>query len=104
MFDSFQVTTEVALLLLSSAAILLVTPFKYILSFLLLDLFTRELDFRREMVKRFINLVRERWHAVPAAPVVVLPFENDESRSVSPLKETKDQDKSKGSQSSGKSR
>lgn len=103
-FDTFQVTTEVALLLLSSASVLLIVPFKYILSFLILDLFTRELGFRREMVKKFISLVRERWHAVPAAPVVVLPYENDESRSLSPVKETVDQEKPQRSQNGFKYR
>lgn len=56
------------------------------------------------MVKRFRTLVRERWRAVPAAPVVVLPHENDESRISSPLKEIEGQEKSLGSQSGGKSR
>ncbi|KAI9087193.1 hypothetical protein K1719_030828 [Acacia pycnantha] len=98
-----QVTTEVALLLLFSASVLLIIPFKYILSFLILDLFTRELGFRREMVKKFISMVRDRWHAIPAAPVVVLPYENDESRSVSPLKETENE-KPQGSQNGVKSK
>ena len=98
-----QITTEVALLLLSSATILLIVPFKYILSFLLFDMFTRELEFRREMVKKFMKFLRERWHAVPAAPVSVLPFENEESRSQIYLKEIEDETKSQGNHSSGKS-
>lgn len=73
-----QITTEVALVLLSSATILLIVPFKYVLSFLIFDTFTRELEFRREMVLRFKKLVKDRWETVPAAPVVVLPFENDQ--------------------------
>ncbi|XP_021286870.1 uncharacterized protein LOC110418460 isoform X1 [Herrania umbratica] len=77
-----QITTEVALVLLSSATILLIVPFKYVLAFLLCDLFTRELEFRREMVRRFISFLKERWDTVPAAPVIVLPFEGEESRSV----------------------
>lgn len=72
---------EVALVLLSSAMIMLIIPFKYILSFLLFDLFTRELEFRREMVQRFVSFLKERWKTVPAAPVVVLPYESDESMS-----------------------
>ncbi|XP_062177104.1 uncharacterized protein LOC133882031 isoform X3 [Alnus glutinosa] len=88
-----QITTEVALVLLSSATILLVVPFKYILAFLLFDLFTRELEFRREMVKKFINSLRERWDTVPAAPVVVLPFESEESRSETETKEIENQAK-----------
>ncbi|XP_020220533.1 uncharacterized protein LOC109803395 isoform X1 [Cajanus cajan] len=99
-----QITTEVALVLISSATILLIIPFKYIFSFLLLDMFTRELEFRREMVHKFKKLLRDRWHTVPAAPVSILPFENEESRSQIYLKEIEDQSKSQGNQSSGKSR
>lgn len=80
-FNNFQITTEIALVLLSSATVLLLIPFKYVLAFLIFDLFTRELEFRREMVKRFIKLLKERWDTVPAAPVVVLPFESDELKS-----------------------
>ncbi|XP_057429866.1 uncharacterized protein LOC130722976 isoform X2 [Lotus japonicus] len=98
-----QITTEAALVLLTWATILLTFPFKYILSFLLLDMFTRELEFRREMVKKFKKFLRERWHAVPCPPVAVLPFENEESRSEMYLKEFKDQPKSQGKQGSGKS-
>lgn len=72
---------EVAIVLLSFATILLIVPFKYVLAFLLFDLFTRELEFRREMVKKFMTFLKERWETVPAAPVVVLPFESNDSRS-----------------------
>ncbi|KAJ9687363.1 hypothetical protein PVL29_016019 [Vitis rotundifolia] len=74
-----QVTTEVALVLLGSATILLVIPFNYVLGFVILDLFTRELDFRREMAMRFIRFLKGRWDTVPAAPVAVIPFESDDS-------------------------
>ncbi|TYH88887.1 hypothetical protein ES332_D01G219600v1 [Gossypium tomentosum] len=74
-----QVTTEVALVLLSSATLLLIVPFKYVIAFLLCDLFTQELKFRREMVKKFLSFLKERWLTVPAAPVIVLPFEDRES-------------------------
>lgn len=77
--ESLQITTEVALILLMGSVILLVVPFKYILGFLLFDVFTRELEFRRQMVMRFRKLLKERWDAVPAAPVVVLPYEGDKT-------------------------
>ncbi|XP_020534678.2 uncharacterized protein LOC105633378 [Jatropha curcas] len=76
-----QITSEVALVLLASATILLIVPFKYVAAFVLFDLFTRELEFRREMVKKFITFLKDRWETIPAAPVVVLPFEYDESTS-----------------------
>ena len=72
-----QVTTHVALVLLASSAVLLVVPFKYILSCFLLDLFTRELEFRRESVAAFISFMKERWESIHAAPVIVMPYEGD---------------------------
>ncbi|CAL5379733.1 unnamed protein product [Camellia sinensis] len=85
-----QITTEVALVLLMSSAILLVVPFKFILAFLVFDIFTGELEFRRQMVMRFMTLLKERWDAVPAAPVVVLPYEGDETRTLSQTREIND--------------
>ncbi|KAF8404155.1 hypothetical protein HHK36_009035 [Tetracentron sinense] len=99
-----QITTEVALVLFSSATVLLIVPFKYILAFLFFDLFTRELEFRREMVVRFMSLLKERWDTVPAAPVVVLPFESDETGSGNPGSGTDDKTKSERTQKSGKYR
>lgn len=77
--SKFQVTTEVALILLLSATALLLVPFKYILAFLIFDLFTRELEVRRQMVLTFMRLLKERWESIPAAPVVVLPYELNDS-------------------------
>ncbi|XP_052193232.1 uncharacterized protein LOC127801832 isoform X3 [Diospyros lotus] len=85
-----QRTTEIALVLLMSSAVLLVVPFKFILAFLLFDLFTRELELRRGMVTRFMSLLKERWDAVPAAPVVVLPYQGEEHKSLTQAGETSD--------------
>lgn len=79
---------EVALALLFGATILLIVPFKYIASFLIFDAFTRELPFRRQMVLRFMSFLKERWETVPATPVVVLPFEYDESNAPKQRKES----------------
>ncbi|KAK6121178.1 hypothetical protein DH2020_045099 [Rehmannia glutinosa] len=64
-----QVTTEVALVLLFGSTVLLLIPFKYILAFVIFDLFTRELEFRRQMVLTFMSFLKERWDAVPVAPL-----------------------------------
>ncbi|KAF5206816.1 putative chromosome-partitioning protein [Thalictrum thalictroides] len=96
-----QITTEVAVVLLFSASILLTVPFKYVLAFLLLDVFTGELKFRREMVIKFIDILKERWNTVPAAPVVVLPFESDETGSQNP---SNDKGKLVKTQANGKPR
>lgn len=63
-------------MLFCAASSLLLVPFRYILAFCLFDLFTRELEFRREMVHKFMTFLRERWTTVPAAPVAVLPFDD----------------------------
>ncbi|KAK1668621.1 hypothetical protein QYE76_056780 [Lolium multiflorum] len=76
-----EVTTHVALVLLASSAVLLVVPFRYIMACFTLDLFTRELEFRREMVAAFISFVKERWESIHAAPVIVLPYEGDAENS-----------------------
>jgi hypothetical protein len=76
-----QVTTHVALVLLASSAVLLVVPFRYIMACFTLDLFTRELEFRRETVAAFISFVKERWESIHAAPVIVLPYEGDAENS-----------------------
>ncbi|KAL8553654.1 hypothetical protein ACS0TY_002094 [Phlomoides rotata] len=77
-----QVTVEVALALLFGSTVLLLVPFKYILAFVIFDLFTRELEFRKQTVEAFNKFLKERWDAVPAAPVVVLPLEDKESGDV----------------------
>uniref|UniRef100_A0A0D9V8A8 Uncharacterized protein n=1 Tax=Leersia perrieri TaxID=77586 RepID=A0A0D9V8A8_9ORYZ len=83
-----EVTTQVALVLLASSAVLLVVPFKYVLAFFIFDQFTRELEFRREMVKAFMNFVKERWESIHAAPVVVLPYEDSGENKTLPAKST----------------
>ncbi|KAI3815417.1 hypothetical protein L1987_15084 [Smallanthus sonchifolius] len=72
-----QITTEVAMVLLFGSAVLLIVPFKYILSFFIFDLFTRELEFRKETVMKFMRFLRERWATVPATPVSFLPFKSN---------------------------
>ncbi|XP_039120013.1 uncharacterized protein LOC120256383 [Dioscorea cayenensis subsp. rotundata] len=86
-----QITRDVALLLLCGSIVLLVIPFKYIFAFVLFDLFTRELEFRKEMVIRFMNLLKERWASVYAAPVIVLPYEDDKSNSETTIVKEGDQ-------------
>ncbi|XP_073273567.1 uncharacterized protein [Primulina huaijiensis] len=74
-----RTTTEVALVVLLLSTVLLLFPFKYILAFVIFDLFTRELEFQRQMVVAFMNFLQERWDTVPASPVAVLPFGEKES-------------------------
>lgn len=77
-----QITTEVAVVLLLSATILVMVPFKFVVACLLLDIFSAEVEWRKEMRTKFFNILRERWNTVPAPPVVVLPYQSDEEESV----------------------
>ncbi|KAL7585973.1 hypothetical protein Lser_V15G46115 [Lactuca serriola] len=83
-----QITMEVAMVLLLGSVVLLTIPFKYVLSFLVLDLFTQELEFRKEMVIKLKSFLKARWNTVPAAPVSVLPFDDKDAKSQN--KETND--------------
>ncbi|KAK1311389.1 hypothetical protein QJS10_CPA08g00665 [Acorus calamus] len=85
-------TTEVALVLICAATVLLIVPFKYVVTFVLCDLFTRELEFRREMVVKFRKFLKDCWATVPAAPVVVLPSESEVTESSSSINVTKQND------------
>ncbi|XP_071691576.1 uncharacterized protein [Rutidosis leptorrhynchoides] len=82
-----QITTEVAMLLLFGSAVLLIIPFKYILSFVIFDLFTRELNFRKETVRKFKLFLKERWGTVPATQVSVLPFKSNDTITINQKKE-----------------
>ncbi|KAI3805125.1 hypothetical protein L1987_27198 [Smallanthus sonchifolius] len=88
-----QITTEVAMVLLFGSTILLTVPFKYVLSFLILDLFTQELKFRKEMVVKLLSFLKARWDTVPAAPVSVLPFNPTNTDAKIVKKETNDTQK-----------
>lgn len=75
-----QATDKVILALVGSALILVFVPFQYVCTFLLFDQFTRELEFRRDMVLKFERQLQEWWQTIPAAPVVVLPHESKHER------------------------
>ena len=66
-------------MLLFFGTVLLLVPFKYVISMIILDLFTRELEFREETVRQFRLFMKDRWAAVTAPPVVVLPYENPDA-------------------------
>lgn len=79
---------DVALVLLSASIVFFMVPFRYICAFFLFDQFTRKLDFRKEMVKKFTIFLEEKWASVQASPVVVLPYvANDSDGELVPLTE-----------------
>ncbi|KAH7302605.1 hypothetical protein KP509_23G079300 [Ceratopteris richardii] len=73
-----QAKNIVALSLLAGGLILVFVPFRYVCTFVLLDQFTCELDFRRATVLKLARQLHDWWEAIPAAPVVVLPYEEQE--------------------------
>lgn len=73
----------VAFALLVAGLILMLVPFRYVCLFLLLDQFTCELEFRRGMVIKLARQVQDWWETVPAAPVVVLPYEKYQDKDTS---------------------
>lgn len=75
------------MVLLFGSAVLLIIPFKYILSFVIFDLFTRELNFRKETVTKFKKFLKERWDTVPATPVSILPFKSKDTNTINQKKE-----------------
>ncbi|KAJ7517685.1 hypothetical protein O6H91_21G035200 [Diphasiastrum complanatum] len=77
-----QATNKAILVLVGIALILLLVPSRVLCTLLLLDQFTIELDFRKPMFLEFVNLLKDWWETIPAAPVVVLPFEKTESSHV----------------------
>lgn len=40
------------------------------------------------MVKKFLSFLKERWITVPAATVIVLPYEDEDSKSVNQRSQT----------------
>lgn len=78
------------MVLLFGSTILLTVPFRYVLSFLILDIFTQELNFRKKMVVKLIRFLKARWDTVPASPVSVLPFNSSNTNAKSEKKETND--------------
>eukprot|EP00252_Welwitschia_mirabilis_P001826 TRINITY_DN11769_c0_g1_i1.p1 TRINITY_DN11769_c0_g1~~TRINITY_DN11769_c0_g1_i1.p1 ORF type:complete len:839 (-),score=162.79 TRINITY_DN11769_c0_g1_i1:88-2604(-) len=77
-----QVSYKVAFTFLAFGMLLISLPFRYVCALVLLDLFTRELAFRKKMIVKFLKFVKEQWAAIPAAPVVVLPHDDAEKFAV----------------------
>ncbi|XP_022763874.1 uncharacterized protein LOC111309188 [Durio zibethinus] len=67
-----QATDRVAILLAFMAVMLALVPLRYLILFVFLEGFTRELSYRRESSDRLLRRVREWWFRIPAAPVQVI--------------------------------
>ncbi|XP_021293462.1 uncharacterized protein LOC110423550 isoform X2 [Herrania umbratica] len=67
-----QATDRVALLLVLMAVVVAFVPLRYLVLFVFLEAFTRELPYRRESSDRWLRRLREWWFRIPAAPVQLI--------------------------------
>ncbi|XWS54387.1 hypothetical protein CRYUN_Cryun10bG0085700 [Craigia yunnanensis] len=75
-----QATDRVALLLVFMAVLLAFVPVKYLILFVFLEAFTRELPYRRESNDRWLRRLKEWWFRIPAAPVQLTRVDHDKKK------------------------
>ncbi|KAK9691482.1 hypothetical protein RND81_09G199400 [Saponaria officinalis] len=71
-------TYSVAILLLFMAGVFMMVPLRYVIMFVFVESYTREMPLRRESSYRWMRRVREWWFRIPAAPVQLI--KHDETR------------------------
>ncbi|KAB2035731.1 hypothetical protein ES319_D04G173100v1 [Gossypium barbadense] len=64
-----QATDRVALSLVFLAVVLAFVPLRFLILFVFVEAFTRELPYRRDSNDRWLRRLREWWFRIPAAPV-----------------------------------
>ncbi|MBA0815009.1 hypothetical protein Gohar_020787, partial [Gossypium harknessii] len=64
-----QATDRVALSLVFLAVVLAFVPLRFLILFVFIEAFTRELPYRRDSNDRWLRRLREWWFRIPAAPV-----------------------------------
>lgn len=64
-----QATDGVALSLVFLAVVLAFVPLRFLILFVFVEAFTRELPYRRDSNDRWLRRLREWWFRIPAAPV-----------------------------------
>ncbi|GMJ03413.1 hypothetical protein like AT5G23390 [Hibiscus trionum] len=67
-----QATDRVAISLVFLAVVLAFVPSRFLILFVFLEAFTRELPYRRESTNRWLRRLREWWFRIPAAPVQLI--------------------------------
>lgn len=75
-----EATYRVAIFLLLIAAFFMLVPFRYIILFVLLEPYTREMPLRRESSYRWLRRLREWWFGIPAAPVQLIKNEDSKKK------------------------
>ncbi|CAI5475385.1 unnamed protein product [Closterium sp. Yama58-4] len=59
------------------AILLAILPVRVVVLLVLGDVFTREMEFRRDQTRRLVRRLREWWHHIPVVPVRFIEREND---------------------------
>ncbi|KAI4358059.1 hypothetical protein L6164_001965 [Bauhinia variegata] len=67
-----QATQKVAILLVVVAAVFAFVPPRYIIVMIFVELFTRQMPYRKESSDKWFRRVREWWVRIPAAPVQLI--------------------------------
>ncbi|KNA18341.1 hypothetical protein SOVF_071880 isoform A [Spinacia oleracea] len=75
-----EATYTVAIFLLLTAAFFVLVPFRFIILFVLMEPYTREMPLRRESSYRSLRRLREWWFGIPAAPVQLIKYENSKKK------------------------
>lgn len=71
-----QATDELILAHVGLAILLACLPFRIVVLVVLLEFFTRSLEFRREQTERIMRRFREWWHRIPVVPVRFMEEDN----------------------------
>lgn len=82
LFAAFpQTTNKVAAVLIVTAALFALVPFKHLILLVALEVYTREMPLRKESSEKLVRRIREWWGRIPAAPVqLIKPQENKKSK------------------------
>ncbi|PPR82389.1 hypothetical protein GOBAR_AA38326 [Gossypium barbadense] len=68
-YSGYGATDRVALSLVFLAVVLAFVPLRFLILFVFVEAFTRELPYRRDSNDRWLRRLREWWFRIPAAPV-----------------------------------
>jgi hypothetical protein len=72
-----EATNQVMILLLGTAAALLILPTRWLVLLTFLNVFTMEMPVRAETTRRFARRLNEWWYGIPVVPVRFLKPESD---------------------------
>ncbi|KAE8660953.1 G patch domain and ankyrin repeat-containing protein 1-like protein isoform 1 [Hibiscus syriacus] len=75
-----QATDRVVLALVFLAVVLAFVPLRFLIWFVFLEAFTRELPYRKDSTNRWLRRLREWWFRIPAAPVQLIKADDKKKK------------------------